>query len=379
MASSKFKVMTNLAKENRNVKTEEESYEDYEDQDQSDASSMVNKKPAKETPQRVVKIPVAKQTNVANGKIEASPAVAKGGLERPKITKYEDSAPKKVKLEHMEGLKTEDNSEMHKQQAQKMEILKPNSDIGAPEGNKGHGIAAQLELMNKLLMINAMIGMNQPQQQQQQQSPLAMLTQQFQSLGTLLQGQNLPSSIDLGQIGALAQGVLGQNPLNKVLSTNERSSATPTRSMNNNLNSMNSPLHPDSRSADPMMRFNLSSQNDFQRLLMQKMMPQNGGSQSSSNQNPLDFGALAGNLGGSQSFKSAGTQQGSQQSQEMLARNLMKNNLMSLGKLPPGFPDMRLSNSQEMLRNTYQNMSWKAGKTMKNYISFLMKFDRFWI
>jgi len=345
LASTKFKVMSDLAQENRNLKTEDESGEDNEQGqiDQTDSSSAANKKVEKDSQLKMTKIPLTKQVNLKPERIEVA---TKGGLERPKISKYEETV-KKVKLE--EGAKNEDN--LQGNFAQRMEMVKPNS---SQDPSKNNSIAAQLELMNRLLMINAMIGMNQgPQQQQMPNSqsalPMPLLNQQFQSISSMFQGQGQnTSNPDLSQLGALAQGFLSQSSI----PSTERPTSTPQRSLN--------PINPDPRTAEQIMRLSMSSQNDINRLFMPQM-PLQGNTQNFSSLNNQqqssrgDPNPLASNLGLSAPLQRSG--QGMPQNHEMYSQNFIRNNLMPFPRPNANFPGMQFNGPQDMLR---KGMQWQA-------------------
>jgi hypothetical protein len=122
-------------------------------------------------------------------------------------------------------------------------------------------ISAQLELMNRLLMINAAIGIKNQSHQNNQ------ISQSSQNLNSLLQNQELLTEMDIGQLESLVQGFLGQNSGTvSMLSLTQRPSG--------NLNAAPQPFNANSRSMDSANYFNPQASqtklNEIQRMLMQQ-------------------------------------------------------------------------------------------------------------
>lgn len=359
--------MSNFAKE-KGMKVNEDELDDGESNDeQSEASTSVANKSTKE-PQRMMKIPISSQQP---SRTETAP---KGGLEKPKISQYEQQTSKKVKMEHSDlpGVKTEDDmghttGVLPNTRNQGMGAL-PGLNSGMNGANSD--ISSQLELMNKLLMINAMIGMNQqqpPQTQQQQTSQMPLSTQQLQTLGSFMQRQNLQGGLDLGQLGNLSQEILGGlNPMNNLLSGNERAS-TPFRGMNTS-NAVNPSFNLNSRPTDQMLmsRFQtqpssqMQSQNELQKMLMQQMNPQLGAYNPTSQHQLMNAGmqSMGPATQGISGLQQSLTQQ---TNQAMNMRNLLNANLLSYPKMSAGMPNIPMNNIQDPLRHAYSTMSWKPG------------------
>lgn len=211
--------MDSFAKDKIQIKVNDDD-DSLEMEDQNDPHTMSETssiRPAKKSSDdKQVKTPVHKQSTTP------IPKVHKGGYERTVKSEYEEHLQKKAKIEDPESHHVK--SEEETKEGISNRHLFPENAMEMENPNK-FNMSAQLELMNRLLVLNAMMGIKPPSHQQAQSGT------QPQYLNNRLPG-------DMGQFEALVQEILGQKQKKNTTKSQrvQHSSSTTTS------NSIRSPL-----------------------------------------------------------------------------------------------------------------------------------------
>lgn len=196
LTSSKFKVLENLSK--GAIKVNEDEQDDENDEAEFENMRELPPSATRKGP-AIISIPVQKQSGVEKKTVAVS--VSKGGLPRPSISEYEKKKSKVVKTElESSGFKTEEDS------SNRVSVRSVENANNTETAENKSEIVAQLEMMNRLLMINAAIGIKNQREQQSNQTG-----QNSDVLGTLIQSQDSLAKMDMDQLTSFVQGFLGQN------------------------------------------------------------------------------------------------------------------------------------------------------------------------
>lgn len=284
--------MSSLAKGSAKIHEEER---DDESQDEACSEDTVIAAPAKKIiPENktMLKIPIYKQSNTA----DCSPVLTatKGKMPKPNISNLEKKKPKRVKSDETVDTSNEEkvfNNTSNLQAGIIPRTMASSLQTGispiADEKAKD-SITAQLEMMNRLLMINAAVGIkNQSLQNNQTSQSL----QHSQTLNSLLQNQEKLMEIDMSQLETIVQGFLGQNP-------NAANMHSQIEKSSSNLANTSSLFNMDSRPMTQPNYFNpqtyLPKSTEIQKMLMQQTTLHSNSSNSQAFSNQASYSTLPG-------------------------------------------------------------------------------------